>query len=234
VDTIFVVHYKPGMTHFIDLPLRPRKRALTRKRLCDALVSHLATRPIEDVSVAELCADAGVSQGTFFNYFPAKGDLLTHFIRLWSLRVAVVARQAEASHASALSAIEAIFASTAADSLQAPNLMLEIIAHQARMPAELSLEPIEEAERLLLLPDEPDPMSLPDTGLGGLLPPLITKAVRAGELPPHTDVQLLTLTLAGVFFGAPLVLGRTAPEAIGPMWQQQLRLVWAGARGVSP
>ncbi len=219
-------------SRFDDLPLRARKRALTRKALCEALVTRLESRPLEDIGVGELCAEAGISQGTFFNYFPTKGDLLTHFIRLWSLKEAVVAREAEASHDSALGAIEAIFASTAQNVSPRPKLMLEVIAHNARMAATGELPPIEEAERLLLLPDEADVMGLPDTGLGGLLPPLIAKAVAAGELPPSTDVGMVTLAVVSVFFGISLTVGRSAPEALGPVWQQQLRLVWAGARSV--
>jgi AcrR family transcriptional regulator len=218
------------ITPFSTLPLRARKRAQTRSALCAALVSRLSTRTLDDIGVAELCTEAGISQGTFFNYFPAKADLLTHFIRLWSLQVAVVARDAEARSASPLGAIEAIFASTAEGVSAAPGLMLETIAHQARMPVDLELPPIELAERALLLPDTHDVMSLPADGLGDVIPPLLGKAVAVGELPADADAEALMLAVASVFFGVPLVLGRRAPQAIGPMWQRQLRLVWAGAR----
>lgn len=212
------------------MPLRAQKRARTRIALIEALMPQLAERPLDEVQIGELAKAAGISQATFFNYFPTKGDLLTHFIQLWSLRVAVVARQTLVEHDDALAAIEALFVSTAVDSAAAPNVMLEIIAHQARMPANLDVQPIELAERLLFLPDEPDVMALSDQGLGGLLPEWIGLAVSRGELPASTDVMSLTLAAASVFFGVPLVVGRRSPEQIGALYRQQLQLLWAGAR----
>ncbi|MCB9764366.1 MAG: TetR/AcrR family transcriptional regulator [Alphaproteobacteria bacterium] len=219
-------------TSFTDLPLRDQNRARTRVALVNALADRLHDRQLEDISVAELCREAGVSQGTFFNHFPSKADLLTRFIQHWSLQVVVIARQARAEHKSALAAIEALFAATGQATAASPGLMLETIAHQARMPAELHLEPVEHAERLLLLPEVEDVMSLPDTGLQGILPVLLAQAIDQGELPASADVRTLTLALASVFFGVPLVMGRRMPNLITPLYLRQLQLIWAGARGL--
>lgn len=216
---------------FSDLPLRTQKRARTRAALVQALTTRLAERQLEDIAVSELCDEAGISQATFFNYFPSKTDLLTHFIRLWSLQMAAEAARVEAEHDSPLRAIEALVERTFEQAARAPQLMLETIAHQARMPADLRLEPVELAERLLVLPQVDDPMALPDTGLGGLLPPLIVSAVQRGELPAETDVQALTLAVACVFFGVPLVMGRHSPQLMAQVGRRQLHLLWAGARG---
>ena len=42
---------------FEDLPLRVRKRALTRKALCEALVTRLAERPLDDPRVEVVVGD---------------------------------------------------------------------------------------------------------------------------------------------------------------------------------
>ncbi|MCB9795031.1 MAG: TetR/AcrR family transcriptional regulator [Alphaproteobacteria bacterium] len=215
---------------FEDYPLRARKRAQTRVRLVEALVARLADRRLDEVSVAELCAEAEISQGTFFNYFPTKEDLLTHYIQLWSLAVALQARRARAQRQSALEAIEAIYAWTAAQLTESAGAMLEIIAHQARMPTDLVLEPVEQVERLLFLEDAPDVHTLPDRGLGELLPALLSEAVREGELPKHADVMQLFLCAASLFFGVPLLVGRAEPGHIGPLYQAQLQQLWASAR----
>jgi len=219
-------------TTFSDLPLRTQKRARTRLGLVEALTARLETRQLDDISVDELCREVGISQATFFNYFPNKPAVLTRFIQLWSLKVGHLAAQVEARHASPLKAIEALFADTAADITPRPRMMLETIAHQARMPADLELAPIELAERLLFIPDAADVMALSDRGLGGILPVMLGRAVAAGELPADSDVQTLTVAVASAFFGVPLIFGSTQPELIGPMYQQQLQLLWAGARGV--
>jgi len=215
---------------FQDLPLRVQKRARTRIALVDALRHQLRERPLAAIKVRELARVAGVSQATFFNYFPTKDDLLTHFIQLWSLQAGVVARDALASQDSGLAAIEALFEATALRTAENPATMLEIIAHQAHHGSDLTLEPIELAERLLVLPDEPDVEALSDEGLTGILPRLIARAVRRGELPAGTDVDQLMLATVGVFFTVPLLFARTAPDQLAPLYRQQLRLVWAAAR----
>ena len=211
-----------------ELPLRERKRARTRIALVEALLERLAERPLEAIQVAELVAVADISAATFFNYFPTKADLLTHFIQLWSLRVSALAREVEAQHESALAAIEALFLSTAEETVDHPRIMLEIIVHLARTG--IQPLPIERAERLMFLPEVEDVENLSDAGLTSILPDLLAKAVARGELPPHTDIEGLMQAVWSVFFGVPLFLGGRNPGSIATIQQQQLHLLWAGAR----
>ncbi len=213
---------------FADLPLRQRKRAQTQLALVEALFERLTLRPIEDISTKELARAAGISPATFFNYFPAKSDLLSFYIQVWSLDMTIAARGFEGT--SAIDAIQAVFAQTADGLRQHPTLMLEIIAHQSRMPADYTPPGVSEGMRLLRFPDVPDILDLPAGGLQDVLPRLLGQAVANGELPADTDVQALFLGLVSVFFGVPLVLARTSPEAIAPCYQSQLRLLWRGAR----
>ncbi|MFT4975858.1 MAG: AcrR family transcriptional regulator [Myxococcota bacterium] len=218
---------------FTALSLRVQKRARTRQALVDALLPLLSERALEDIAISELCSSAGISQATFFNYFPNKPALLTFFIRVWSLRVSALAVDIIAEHDSSLRAIEALLAHTAAQTAEAPNIMLEIIAHQARMTPDTPLPPVELPDRYLLLPDVEDVMALSDEGLGGVLPILLAGAAARGEIPPGSDIPSLTLAVASVFFGVPLALGRSRAAMVGPAYQQQLQLVWTAARGVS-
>ena len=217
---------------FEDQPIRAQKRARTRVALVEALLERLAERPLEDISTRELARAAGVSDATFFNYFPSKDHLLAHFIQLWTLRMGVVARQMCAEAPSALEAIEAILVTTAAWNLDRPRVMAEITAAQARLGQFGVDGPIELAERLLYLPEADDVMDLPDRGLGDILPELVVRAIAQGELPPSTDVEGLTLAIASVFFGVPLVLGQDAANAVASLYRSQLHLLWAGARAL--
>jgi len=215
---------------FDDMPRRAQNRARTRVALVEALMPRLAHEALDDVPVVDLAKSAGISQATFFNHFPSKRHLLTHFLQLWGLRVGAEARRVRASHDSALAAIEVLFHRTAQQMAEGPRVMLEIIAHQAQMPADLQVSPVDLAERLLWLPGEPDVMALSDQGLGGLLPVLLTEAVAQGELPPSTDIGATTLAAASVFFGVPLLLANRQPQAIGPMYRHNLATLWAGVR----
>jgi len=213
---------------FEDCPLRARKRARTRVALVGALIERLAERPLEQIQVRELAEAAGISQATFFNYFPTKDHLLAHYIQLWSLKMGLLARALRQNDGSPLSAIETILVTTAQMNAPHPRVMAEIIAAQARTEG-FEAEPIELAERLLYLDDAAAVMDLPDRGLGDILPALIREAVATDELPACTDVDTLTLSVAAIFFGIPTLLGcRQAPVA--DLYRAQLQLIWAGAR----
>jgi AcrR family transcriptional regulator len=215
---------------FDDLPRRVQNRARTRVALVEALLPLLAEQSLDAVPVSALAEAANISQATFFNYFPTKADLLTHFIQLWGLRVGARARRIRRETDSALQAIATLYSDTAEQMVDGPTVMPEIIAHMAANSSEILPPPIELAERLLWLPGEPDVESLSDQGLGGLLPELIQEAIQTGELPRGTPVDSTTLAAASIFFGVPLLLSRREPASIAPLYQHHLQLLWAGVR----
>lgn len=62
-----------------DLGLRERKKAATRRELRGAAIKLFSRRGFDNVSVAEVAAEVGVSTKTVFNYFPTKEDLVAGF-----------------------------------------------------------------------------------------------------------------------------------------------------------
>lgn len=214
---------------FDRLPLRQRKYARTKLGLLDATLGALREHPLEEVPVKALCEVASISEASFFNYFPRKTDLLVYYIQLWSIEMAWYARQfAEAR--GGLAAIEEIFAMTAQRVAENPAPMGEIVAGQARMTEPPKFADVTLAERLLAFPDLDGVEDLEGEGLDTLLPPLIERAVKAGELPKKTDRQAALIALAGIFLGLPVVLRRSPPSALGQAYHVQLQLLWAGLR----
>lgn len=214
---------------FEDLPLREQKQARTRAALVEALLQRVATRSVAEIAVSELTAAAGVSEATFFNYFKAKEDLLTFFIQLWSVEMAALEQQIASEQVSGLGAIEALFDKTGEGIEANPSLMLEIIAHQSKMPASFVFSPLTRADRLLRLPGVEGALDLPERGLREILPSFLSRAADQGEIP-RERVADLVLALSSLFFGVPLLLARIAPTAVRSAYRAQLALLWAGAR----
>jgi AcrR family transcriptional regulator len=59
-----------------ELGLRERKKQQTRQLIADTARGLFAERGFEQVTVAEVARAADVSEGTVFNYFPSKEDLV--------------------------------------------------------------------------------------------------------------------------------------------------------------
>lgn len=63
-----------------QMSLRERKKAETRDRLARASVELLLEQGVEQTTVAEITARAGVSTRTFHNYFAHRDDAFLHYI----------------------------------------------------------------------------------------------------------------------------------------------------------
>jgi AcrR family transcriptional regulator len=67
--------------------LRERKRAAAQARVVDVAIELFAARGFGDVSVAEICAAAEVSERSFFRWFAAKEEVVMEPMREMADRV---------------------------------------------------------------------------------------------------------------------------------------------------
>jgi len=212
-----------------NVTLREAKMARTRLDLMRAMLFKLREKSFAEISVKELCAEVMISEGTFFNYFPKKNDLLVYFIQLWSMEAAWVAQE-KAGPKAGVGAVEAVFEFTAQKMVDHPRIMGEIIAIQACGCAPKSIDELTPADRAAAFPGVDGLQNLPSQGLRSLFPLYLARAVELGELPKTTDIAAVTAALVCVFFGVPTMGAMGIVTEIGAEYRRQLKLVWAGVR----
>ncbi|TGL87217.1 TetR/AcrR family transcriptional regulator [Leptospira congkakensis] len=213
----------------LRFPLKERKFAKTRTNLILAFLTELESKDFDSIKIKDLCEIAEVSEPTFYNYFPEKGDLLLHYIQIWSLQVSVFAKEMKLSD-SGFGILSALFRYTAKESKKNPRILLEIISFQAKNKKPLAQPKLTLAERVLLFPDVGGIQDLNADGVEGILQNAISIAAQNEELPESTDWKSFGMILGSCFFGVP-ILAFQLNQNLEKLWLDSLRYLWIGAGG---
>ncbi len=212
-------------------PLRERKATRTKLDLLQAMLELTDERELNDISVKELCEKATISEGTFFNYFKKKTDLILYFIKIWSYQVYYLANHVSELN-SGLKKIEYIFQATVTGKTIGNNrIMYEIISLQSTTGelAELKLTDVTELELMMQFPNLKGIETIKLEQFIDLFVSNLIEAIHTGELPPHTDLKIVIPMLGTVFFGVPLIF-RNNQELIFRYYDIALNAIWTAAR----
>ncbi|MCG6153316.1 TetR/AcrR family transcriptional regulator [Leptospira bandrabouensis] len=209
--------------------LKERKFAKTRTNLTFAFLSELEIKSFDEIKIKDLCQMAEVSEPTFYNYFPEKGDLILHYIQIWSLQVSVFAKEKKLSE-SGFGILCALFRYTAKESKKNPRILLEIISFQAKTKKKLQEPKLTKAERVLLFPKIVGIEDLDANGVEGIIRNALTLAAQNGELPATTDWKSFSMAIASCFFGVP-ILAFQMNQNLEKLWIESLDYLWRGAGG---
>jgi len=213
----------------IRIPLRERKAAKTKISILWTVFDILKQKPLTEISVKEVCEMIMISDGTFYNYFPKKSDLLTYFIQLWTIDVTWYADR-KFGNESGLGRIEVMLEKTAQQSMENIYIMGEIISLMALSREMFDFPAISDAEKIIAFPDKEDIFKVEPLMLHDLFAFNIELAVKLGELPEKTDIMLASLSVASIFFGVPLLLLQYKPELLEATYKENLKLLWESLR----
>ncbi len=212
--------YKYRMT---DIPLRERKHAATKAALTQAIVARLKTESLDEIPVKAVCAEAQVSEATFFNYFPTKAAAVGYRVQLWSIEAQWAMRHCLAAGGSHLAAVREVFATVARAEEATPGVMREVVVFQARHS--LTFTPLTRAEYALHFADQDGIEALQALGVDQLLRAGLQAAQTAGELAPELDLDALTVTLMSVFFLTPLLGSAIRRGTLSEHYRRQLDIL---------
>ncbi|WIB63530.1 MULTISPECIES: TetR/AcrR family transcriptional regulator [unclassified Curtobacterium] len=154
--------------------LRARKKRQTRGHIQDAARRLTAEHGLHGVTIDAICAEAGVSTRTFFNYFPSKSAAA---LGLPDLRIDDAQR--------------ARFAAGEPDAL-----VSDLCALVAHVVAETGASPHEKAVMKDLITEQPELMPAVLKWMADLRKDLV--AIAAGRVPERTARLAVTLVLGAL------------------------------------
>ncbi len=212
--------------------LRTRKAARTRLALARALSGALVDHTFADIRVKTICAEAELSEATFFNYFGRKQDLMTYLAHLWLLELGWHVELA-ATRVRGLAVIDQLFAQVANTCERKPGIFRELLVWIARGGSLDPNIPLGQLEKQLAFPDLEGIGDTPVRGIDNWLLKQLEVAVSDGELPDNTIIPLMLASLLTILLGVPMTMLSHDPQRIAGHYRQQLALLWAGSRAAS-
>ena len=209
------------------LPLRARKAARTRIELWSAARDAAEAQRFADIKVADLCAKVGVTQPTFFKYFPEKSDLLVFGIMLWGIQTGWKLSRLPKSK-SPVQKINWLFADAARGFAERPGFTREILGRQATRAGPPKFLEVTIAERLYAFPDCPGIERFPGQGIVALVTPLVRAAKRDELAAASPSTEVIVQALVSIFMGVPVFTLWEAPHLVARRYRQQLAILWRG------
>jgi AcrR family transcriptional regulator len=203
--------------------VRARKREQVRQRIEDCALRAFSERGFDDVTVEQVCRDAGVSPATFYRYFGAKEEVVFAYRDgfLEALRNAVAGAGGEPSPAAQLQGVLLRFASYLQSQagtlamrdqivLHHPGLLARTLAVQRDWESEL-------AEGLARVRGVPpgDLLCQLHAAIGLAVLRVALRQWRAGQMPSLPAATSRALTAAGDLAAAFPELGSAPGEAGG-------------------
>jgi AcrR family transcriptional regulator len=213
------------------ISLRERKYAQTKLALLHAAIEKMREKPLEAISVKELCDTVPVSEMTFYNYFPKKTDLLKYFIQITFIEMAWYLQYAVKNKTN-LEMVEELVDFLARKVVGNSFIMTETLIHFGQERKKPEFEQISKAEQLLAFPDLPgiEEVHVKDTRLETMVEPYLRQAIEQGELPKNLDLNTVVLMTVSNFIGLVINLHLTEPELVRPLCRRQLHLLWKALR----
>jgi len=117
---------------------RERKKRETRRRILEAALGLMATRPYAEVKIEEISAAADVANATFFLHFPTKASLITAFNEEVATKIAEALAAFEGS---AVAKLEQLRTMLLDEWRKHRNLMRQLVTEFVAQPASMAAFP---------------------------------------------------------------------------------------------
>lgn len=209
-----------------EYSLREKKHARTKIAIMNAFMERMRHGRSGDISVKKVCADAEVAEGTFFNYFPEKIDVIGYYLHLMAIRMIWQARR-EVAEGKYLPMIDSVFKQSA-EEWGEDELTYQIISALLVQGSRPKIIEISGLEKKLAFPDCPGIEETPAVFMDDWFRDCLTQAQKCGELPIKINVDDVVISLITILSGTLLATRFKDSDKRGYHYMRQLQLLWRG------
>jgi AcrR family transcriptional regulator len=198
-----------------DFGKRELNKAQTRLNVLDRVYRLSKRFNFKDLKVKSIIEEVGITEMTFFNYFPKKEDILRYMMGIWALDLMVLQHKKPLEGEAA---IRRVFKHTADQVKKHPRLFVNFVALLLTSDIAPQANDIEAPDRFLLYPDYPELYEVTIPSGNEILMQHLAEINSSGD---HTTILL---HLASCFYGDVLV-AHTAGLDIDMLYSNSLDMI---------
>ncbi|MBF0445809.1 MAG: TetR/AcrR family transcriptional regulator [Magnetococcales bacterium] len=199
-----------------DFGKRALNKAQTRLNILDAVYRLTITSNFRELKVKSIAEEVGITEMTFFNYFPKKEDTLKYMMGIWALDLLVLQHKQPLTGEAA---IRRVFSHTAKLVKKHPRLFANFVASLLTSEITPIANDIEAADRFLLYPDVPELYEVKIPSGNEIL------LQHLAEIDPTGDHMDTLLHLATFVYGD-VIVAHTAGLDIDMLYSNNLDLIF--------
>ncbi len=207
-----------------DYSLREIKHTRTKIALTSAFIERLRKSRFEDISIKDVCKGAEISEGTFFNYFPEKTDIVTYYIRLLMTKIIWKARK-KAPQGRHIALINAFFEEIA-NEFSKIDISYELISIMVALHKKPGKTVLSKIEKKLFFPDLSGIGDSASLSIDEFFQECIADAQKNGELPGTVHINNALVSLHTIMVGTMLAIKFRNIKNIKYQYARQLQILW--------
>ncbi len=209
-----------------DYSLREKKHARTKVGLMNAFMDRMKKSRFDDISIKEVCRGAEIAEGTFFNYFPEKIDVIGYYLQLLTLKMVWKAKK-EVPVGQYLPLINSIFTQLGEELAHANVIyqILSVLLLQSEKPKRVE---ISDFEKRLAFPDQDGIEHGVSKMLDSWFKECLEAARKNGELPVKTNIDDVQVALMTILSGTLIAIKFGNVKKLGYHYKCQLQALWDG------
>ncbi|MBN1914686.1 MAG: TetR/AcrR family transcriptional regulator [Parachlamydiales bacterium] len=189
----------------MTITLRKRKIIETKLALTKAFIQKLYSVRFSAISIKEICEEVGVSEATFYNYFPQKIDVICYFTLTQHLEMLWILFYRE-KHLAPLKKIELLF-ELFEKKITHPYLFFEVVGVLFEWKQNIpQIEQLDVLEKKILFPHYEAIDTITIIPLREVFRELIQQAQKANVFSNKFSAQDLSYIFHSILIGVPLSL----------------------------